>query len=70
MILFLRLGCAFDLFACFFCFRVGISPFMTLAMRLRVFKVLAGFVKKPTADKIIPSIFEKGLHQAMAKSVK
>ncbi len=39
-------------------------------IKLRAAQALAGFVKKPTADKIIPSIFEKGLHQAMAKSVK
>jgi malate dehydrogenase (oxaloacetate-decarboxylating) len=39
-------------------------------IKLRAAQALAGFVKKPTAEKIIPSIFDKGLHQAMAKSVK
>jgi len=39
-------------------------------IKLRAALALSGFVKKPTAEKIIPSIFDKGLHQAIAKSVK
>jgi len=39
-------------------------------IKLRAAAALAGFIKKPTPNKIIPSMFDKGLHQAMAKSVK
>lgn len=42
----------------------------TMEIKLKAAKALAGFVKKPTSEKIIPSIFEKGLMQAIAKSVK
>ena len=40
------------------------------ATKVRAAKALAGFIKKPTADRIVPSIFDKGLHQAIARSVK
>lgn len=40
------------------------------ATKIRTAKALANFVKKPTADRIIPSIFDKGLHEAIARSVK
>jgi len=40
------------------------------AAKIRAAKAIAGFIKKPTADRIIPTIFDKGLHQAVAKSVK
>lgn len=43
---------------------------VTDAIKLRAARALASFVKKPTADRIIPSIFDKGLHEAMARSVK
>ncbi len=43
---------------------------VTNAIKLRAAKSLAAFVKKPTAEKIIPSIFDKGLHEAIARSVK
>jgi len=39
-------------------------------IKLRAAAALAGFIKKPTPNKIIPSMFDKGLHQAIAKSVK
>lgn len=39
------------------------------AIKIRAAKAIAGFIKKPTADRIIPTIFDKGLHQALAKSV-
>lgn len=39
-------------------------------IKLRAAQALAGFVKKPTPKKIIPSIFDPGLHQAIAKSVR
>lgn len=39
-------------------------------IKIRAAKAIAGFVKKPTPDRIIPTIFDKGLHQAVAKSVK
>ncbi len=40
------------------------------ATKVRAAKALAGFIKNPTADRIVPSIFDKGLHQAIARSVK
>jgi malate dehydrogenase (oxaloacetate-decarboxylating) len=39
-------------------------------IKIRAAKAIAGFIKKPTPERIIPSIFDKGLHQAVAKSVK
>lgn len=38
--------------------------------KIRAAKAIAGFIKKPTPDRIIPTIFDKGLHQAVARSVK
>lgn len=43
---------------------------VTDEIKLRAAKALAGFIKNPTADRIVPTMFEKGLHEAMAKSVK
>ncbi len=43
---------------------------VTDAVKLRAAHALASFIKKPTAERIVPSIFDKGLHQAIAKSVK
>jgi malate dehydrogenase (oxaloacetate-decarboxylating) len=43
---------------------------VTDATKIAAAKALAGFVKKPTADRIVPTIFDKGLHEAMAKSVR
>jgi malate dehydrogenase (oxaloacetate-decarboxylating) len=40
------------------------------AIKIRAAKAIAGFIKKPTPTRIIPSIFDRGLHQAVAKSVK
>jgi malate dehydrogenase (oxaloacetate-decarboxylating) len=40
-----------------------------VATKIRAARAIAGFIKKPTADRIIPTIFDKGLHQAVAKSV-
>ena len=40
------------------------------AMKIRAARAIAGFITKPTPDRIIPSIFDKGLHRAVAKSVK
>jgi malate dehydrogenase (oxaloacetate-decarboxylating) len=40
------------------------------AMKIRAAQAIAKFIKHPTADRIIPTIFDKGLHQAVAKSVK
>jgi malate dehydrogenase (oxaloacetate-decarboxylating) len=42
---------------------------VTDEMKIRVAKAIAGFVKKPTPERIIPTIFEKGLHERVAKSV-
>ncbi|HYF13296.1 MAG TPA: NADP-dependent malic enzyme [Candidatus Paceibacterota bacterium] len=39
-------------------------------MKLEAAKNLAGVVKKPTADKIIPEAFDKGVVQAIAKAIK
>lgn len=38
--------------------------------KLRAAHALAAFIKKPTAERIVPSIFDKGLHEAIARSVK
>ncbi|MFA4954093.1 MAG: NADP-dependent malic enzyme [Patescibacteria group bacterium] len=43
---------------------------VTDAIKLRAAAALAAFVKKPTAEKIVPSMFEKELHRSMAKSVR
>lgn len=40
------------------------------AIKLRAAKALASCVQKPTASHIVPSMFEKGLHQSIARSVK
>ncbi|NTU69629.1 NADP-dependent malic enzyme [bacterium] len=43
---------------------------ITNKMKLAAAKAIASMVKKPSANKIIPSVFEKGLSQKVAKAVK
>ncbi|PIR03514.1 MAG: NAD-dependent malic enzyme [Candidatus Magasanikbacteria bacterium CG11_big_fil_rev_8_21_14_0_20_39_34] len=43
---------------------------VTNAMKIDAAKALARYVKKPTAKKIIPSVFDKGVAQAVARAVK
>lgn len=43
---------------------------VTDAIKLRAAHALAAFVKKPAQERIIPSIFDRGLHEAMARSVR
>jgi malate dehydrogenase (oxaloacetate-decarboxylating) len=43
---------------------------ITDEMKLQAAKNLASLVKKPTAEKIIPSVFEKGVVKAVAKAIK
>lgn len=43
---------------------------ITDAIKLRAANAIASSIKKPTPDKFIPSIFDKGLHEAVAKSVR
>jgi malate dehydrogenase (oxaloacetate-decarboxylating) len=43
---------------------------ITDVIKVRAAEAIAKSVKNPTANKIIPSIFDKGLHEAVAKSVK
>jgi malate dehydrogenase (oxaloacetate-decarboxylating) len=43
---------------------------VTDAIKVRAAHALAGFVKKPTTQKIVPSIFDSGLHTAIARSVR
>ncbi len=38
-------------------------------IKIRAARAIAGFIKKPTPNRIIPSIFDKGLHQAVARSI-
>lgn len=38
--------------------------------KLRAAKAIAAFIKHPTPERIIPTIFDKGLHEAVARSVK
>lgn len=42
---------------------------VTDAIKIRAARAIAAFVEHPTAEKIIPSMFETGLHEAVAKSV-
>jgi len=43
---------------------------ITDAMKLKAAKNLAALVKKPTAEKIIPTPFEKGIVAAVAKAIR
>lgn len=43
---------------------------VTDAIKVRAARAIAGFVKKPTQEKIIPTMFDKGLHEAVARSVR
>lgn len=43
---------------------------VTDEIKIRAAKAIASFVKKPNPKKIIPSLFDKGLHEAVAKSVQ
>ncbi|HEV8666572.1 MAG TPA: malic enzyme-like NAD(P)-binding protein, partial [Candidatus Paceibacterota bacterium] len=43
---------------------------ITDEMKLKAAKALAALVKKPTAQKIVPGAFEKGVSQAVAKAIK
>lgn len=43
---------------------------VTPATKVAAAQAIAGFIKKPTSGRIIPSMFDKGVHQAVAKSVK
>jgi malate dehydrogenase (oxaloacetate-decarboxylating) len=43
---------------------------ITDEMKLQAAKNLAALVKKPTAEKIVPNPFEKGVAQAVAKAIK
>jgi malate dehydrogenase (oxaloacetate-decarboxylating) len=45
------------------------APRITLQMKLAAAQALADCVKSPTADKIIPSPFDSGVHDAVAKAV-
>ena len=39
-------------------------------MKLKAAKNLAALVKKPTAEKIVPGPFDKGVMEAVAKAIK
>lgn len=43
---------------------------VTPHIKVRAAHAIAAFVKHPTPQKFIPSLFDKGLHQAVAKSVR
>lgn len=43
---------------------------VTDATKIRAAKAIAGVIKKPTAERIIPNIFERGLHERVARSVR
>jgi len=43
---------------------------VTTAMKLKAAEALASFVPNPTADKVIPSPFEEGIAEAVAKAVQ
>ncbi|MFA5130223.1 MAG: NADP-dependent malic enzyme [Patescibacteria group bacterium] len=40
------------------------------AIKIRAAKAIAAFIKHPTPDRIIPTMFDKGLHEAVARSVR
>lgn len=42
---------------------------VTDAIKIRAAEAIAGFIAEPTADRIIPTMFEKGLHERVAESV-
>lgn len=42
---------------------------ITEKMKVKAAEVLASLAKKPTVDKIIPSIFDKGVTETVAKAV-
>lgn len=42
---------------------------VTDEIKVRAAHAIANFIKHPTADNIIPTMFEEGLHEAVAKSV-
>lgn len=46
------------------------APRITLAMKLAAAHALAGCVANPSADKIIPSPFDAGVHERVAKAVQ
>lgn len=46
----------------------GVSQ-VTDEIKLRAARAIAGFIDVPTADRIIPTMFEAGLHEAVAKAV-
>lgn len=39
------------------------------ALKIRAAQAIAGFVAEPTAENIIPTIFQEGLHEAVANNV-
>jgi malate dehydrogenase (oxaloacetate-decarboxylating) len=39
-------------------------------MKIKAAKAIAAFVKKPTATKIVPDMFDKAVPKAVAKSIK
>ena len=43
---------------------------VTDAVKVRAARAIAGFVKQPTPERIIPSMFDRGLHEAVARSVR
>lgn len=43
---------------------------VTDEIKLRAAQAIADFVKHPTPDKIMPTMFEEGLHEAVARSVE
>ncbi|MEN9557706.1 MAG: hypothetical protein RL141_75 [Candidatus Parcubacteria bacterium] len=43
---------------------------VTPQTKIRAARAIAAFVKKPTPSRIIPSLFDKGLHEAVARSVR
>lgn len=42
---------------------------VTDAIKIRAAEAIAGFIAEPTADRIIPTMFEEGLHERVATSV-
>ena len=43
---------------------------VTDEIKVRAAEAIAGFITEPTSERVIPTMFEDGLHEAVAKSVQ
>jgi malate dehydrogenase (oxaloacetate-decarboxylating) len=43
---------------------------VTDEIKIRAAEAIAGFIREPSSDRVIPTMFEDGLHEAVARSVQ